>query len=54
MSSNLEDLYSEAKICPHGLKQGSKGCMSMDPGITKLMAESRNYKELTWAFKGQR
>ena len=53
LASNLEGAYSDAKICPDGNRTSST-CMHMDPGVTKLMATSRNYVELTWAFTAWR
>ncbi|XP_069808556.1 angiotensin-converting enzyme [Dendropsophus ebraccatus] len=46
--SNMETIYSKATVC-----RGDK-CMPLDPDLTELMAKSRDYDELLFAWKGWR
>ncbi|XP_054851332.1 angiotensin-converting enzyme [Eublepharis macularius] len=43
--SDMETTYSVAKVC-----KGENGCKALDPDLTDIMAESRDYDELrnTW------
>ncbi|MBN3296564.1 angiotensin-converting enzyme [Amia ocellicauda] len=45
--SEMDNIYSTAKVCPPGEK-----CWSLEPDIVDLMATSRNYKKLLYAFEG--
>ncbi|XP_045110504.1 angiotensin-converting enzyme-like isoform X5 [Portunus trituberculatus] len=47
--SNMSTIYSTAQVCLHG-----KGCVGLDPDLTNLMANSRNYSELLEIWKGWR
>ncbi|KAM6163158.1 angiotensin-converting enzyme-like isoform 2-T2 [Rhynchocyon petersi] len=46
---NMETNYSVASVCrPNGT------CLELEPDLTKLMATSRDYEELLWAWQGWR
>ncbi|KAH9498640.1 hypothetical protein Btru_007070 [Bulinus truncatus] len=45
----MQSIYGKAKVC---LKSGQ--CLSLEPELTQLMAESRDYDELLAAWKGWR
>ncbi|XP_006897856.1 PREDICTED: angiotensin-converting enzyme-like isoform X2 [Elephantulus edwardii] len=46
---DMETSYSVASVChPNGT------CLELEPDLTKLMATSRNYEELLWAWEGWR
>ncbi|KAK5850642.1 hypothetical protein PBY51_001503 [Eleginops maclovinus] len=47
--SNMETKYSVAKVCKE-----DKTCLPLDPDLQKIMAESRDYDELLFAWKGWR
>ncbi|XP_030629868.1 angiotensin-converting enzyme isoform X2 [Chanos chanos] len=47
--ATMETIYSVAKVCR---EDGT--CHPLDPDLTKIMAESRDYDELLFAWKGWR
>ncbi|KAM8890453.1 LOW QUALITY PROTEIN: angiotensin-converting enzyme [Synchiropus picturatus] len=47
--SNMETKYSVAKVC-----RDNGQCHPLDPDLQKIMAESRDYDELLFAWKGWR
>ncbi|XP_033975630.1 angiotensin-converting enzyme [Trematomus bernacchii] len=47
--SNMETKYSVAKVC-----KDDGTCLPLDPDLQKIMAESRDYDELLFAWKGWR
>lgn len=47
--SQMDNIYSTAKVCPPGV---SDKCWSLDPDLTNLLATSRNYKKLLYAWEG--
>ncbi|XP_013394530.1 angiotensin-converting enzyme-like [Lingula anatina] len=47
--TKMETTYSEGQVCD---KKGT--CLDLEPGLTRLMATSRNYSELLDAWKGWR
>uniref|UniRef100_A0A4W4GRH0 Angiotensin-converting enzyme n=2 Tax=Electrophorus electricus TaxID=8005 RepID=A0A4W4GRH0_ELEEL len=47
--ASMETTYSIAKVCK---KDGT--CLPLDPDLTKIMAESRDYEELLFAWQGWR
>ncbi|KAM9837051.1 angiotensin-converting enzyme [Aulostomus maculatus] len=47
--SNMETKYSVAEVC-----RENKECHPLDPDLQKIMAESRDYDELLFAWKGWR
>ncbi|XP_026206934.1 angiotensin-converting enzyme [Anabas testudineus] len=47
--SNMETKYSVAEVC-----RSNGACLPLDPDLQKLMAESRDYNELLFAWKGWR
>lgn len=47
LSSKLESIYATAKVC-----QEDGVCLSLDPEITEIMKNSRDYNKLIWAWKG--
>ncbi|XP_063424354.1 angiotensin-converting enzyme-like [Mytilus trossulus] len=55
LKSNLEaeltSIYSTGKVC---LTEFGKGCLELEPGLTDVMANSRNPNELLAAWKGWR
>jgi hypothetical protein len=48
LSSELESIYARAKVC----RNESGECLELEPGLTDLMQNSRDYDELVWAWKG--
>ncbi|XP_042639493.1 angiotensin-converting enzyme [Orycteropus afer afer] len=46
---DMETTYSVASVC-----QLNGTCLQLEPDLTKLMATSRNYEELLWAWEGWR
>ncbi|XP_060075095.1 angiotensin-converting enzyme-like [Ylistrum balloti] len=51
LEAELTGIYSTGEVC---LPEFGKGCLSLEPGLTDLMASSRNYQELTAVWKGWR
>ncbi|XP_069122365.1 angiotensin-converting enzyme-like [Argopecten irradians] len=51
LGAELTSIYSTAEVC---LPEFGKGCLSLEPGLTDLMAKSRNYQELVAVWKGWR
>lgn len=49
LQANMTAIYSSAKWCP---SQGD--CMALEPDLTNIMTNSRNYDELRNAWKGWR
>ncbi|XP_062859441.1 angiotensin-converting enzyme [Trichomycterus rosablanca] len=45
--SQMDSIYSTAKVCPTGDE-----CWSLEPEVTKIMASSRSYKKLLFAWEG--
>ncbi|TSK14531.1 Angiotensin-converting enzyme [Bagarius yarrelli] len=45
--SQMGNIYSTAKVCPR-----PEECWSLDPEITKILATSRSYKQLLYAWEG--
>lgn len=48
--ASMETTYSVAKVC----KGDGSPCLALEPDLTKIMAESRNYDELLFAWQGWR
>ncbi|XP_075033464.1 angiotensin-converting enzyme [Mixophyes fleayi] len=46
--SDMETIYSKATVCK------DNKCMPLDPDLTELLAKSRDYDELLFAWKGWR
>ncbi|XP_012944355.1 angiotensin-converting enzyme [Aplysia californica] len=46
VSAQLESIYAKAKVC-----LSSDNCVSLEPDLTRIMAKSRNYTELTTVWK---
>lgn len=56
--SKMTGVYSSAKICPYDLFQGKKcdpknqtGWWELEPELTEVMATSRDYDELAYAWR---
>ncbi|KAJ1136665.1 hypothetical protein NDU88_003080 [Pleurodeles waltl] len=49
--SDMETIYSVAKVCRDGQ---TTNCLPLDPDLTEILAKSRNYDELLFAWKGWR
>nr|XP_015217378.1 PREDICTED: angiotensin-converting enzyme isoform X1 [Lepisosteus oculatus] len=47
--SRMETTYSVATVCQEGRR-----CLPLDPDLTEIMAKSRDYKELLFAWQGWR
>ncbi|KAJ8264684.1 hypothetical protein GJAV_G00152490 [Gymnothorax javanicus] len=47
--SKMDSIYSTAKVCP---KNETKNCWSLEPELTDIMANSRSYKKLLYAWEG--
>uniref|UniRef100_A0A8C2A4M7 Angiotensin-converting enzyme n=1 Tax=Cyprinus carpio TaxID=7962 RepID=A0A8C2A4M7_CYPCA len=45
--SQMDSIYSKAKVCP-----SSEECWSLEPELTEIMATSRSYKRLLYAWEG--
>ncbi|CAL8283607.1 unnamed protein product [Merluccius merluccius] len=46
--STMDEIYSTAKVCP----DKNKPCWSLEPELTNIMANSRSYKTLLYAWEG--
>uniref|UniRef100_A0A8C3WS33 Angiotensin-converting enzyme n=1 Tax=Catagonus wagneri TaxID=51154 RepID=A0A8C3WS33_9CETA len=46
---DMETAYSVTSLC-----HANSTCLQLEPDLTKLMATSRSYEELLWAWKGWR
>ncbi|XP_043911144.1 angiotensin-converting enzyme [Protopterus annectens] len=46
--SEMDSIYSTAKVCRPGVSE----CWSLEPDLVNLMASSRNYKKLLYAWEG--
>ncbi|XP_055860968.1 angiotensin-converting enzyme-like isoform X3 [Biomphalaria glabrata] len=49
ITSDMESIYSTATVCLN-----KTNCVPLDPDLTKLFSESRNYDDLLTAWKGWR
>lgn len=49
VKASLETRYSTGKVC-----RENGECLSLEPGLTRIMATSRDYDELLWAWQGWR
>ncbi|XP_022087764.1 angiotensin-converting enzyme-like [Acanthaster planci] len=49
--SSMTDNYSTARVCRPGKPDE---CLQLEPGLTQVMASSRDWDELVWAWKGFR
>ncbi|XP_036393879.1 angiotensin-converting enzyme [Megalops cyprinoides] len=47
--SQMDSIYSTAKVCPPGV---TDKCWSLEPELTDIMATSRSYKKLLYAWEG--
>ncbi|XP_053555757.1 angiotensin-converting enzyme [Bombina bombina] len=47
--SQMDEIYSTAKVCP---PNQSTNCWSLDPHLTDILATSRSYKKLLYAWEG--
>ncbi|KAM8945786.1 angiotensin-converting enzyme [Pelodytes ibericus] len=47
--SQMDNIYSTAKVCP---PNQTENCWSLDPDLTDIMATSRSYKKLLFAWEG--
>ncbi|XP_056404141.1 angiotensin-converting enzyme isoform X2 [Hyla sarda] len=47
--SQMEEIYSTSKVCPPGQ---STNCWSLEPDLSEIMATSRSYKRLLYAWEG--
>ncbi|XP_035263080.1 angiotensin-converting enzyme-like [Anguilla anguilla] len=47
--SKMDSIYSTAKVCPPGV---TENCWSLEPELTDIMANSRSYKKLLYAWEG--
>ncbi|KAL4660481.1 angiotensin-converting enzyme [Arapaima gigas] len=47
--SQMDNIYSTAKVCPPGQEVN---CWSLEPELTQIMATSRSYKKLLYAWEG--
>uniref|UniRef100_A0A8C1I8C2 Angiotensin-converting enzyme n=1 Tax=Cyprinus carpio TaxID=7962 RepID=A0A8C1I8C2_CYPCA len=45
--SQMDSIYSKAKVCP-----SSEECWSLEPELKEIMATSRSYKRLLYAWEG--
>ncbi|XP_025083196.1 angiotensin-converting enzyme-like isoform X2 [Pomacea canaliculata] len=49
LQSSLEGIYGKAKVC-----DDNSNCLDLEPGLTRLLRESRDYDKLLWAWQGWR
>ncbi|XP_072926854.1 angiotensin-converting enzyme isoform X1 [Hemitrygon akajei] len=49
--SEMDNIYSTAKVCPPGELDLNK-CWNLEPELTDIMATSRSYKKLLYAWEG--
>ncbi|XP_062988088.1 angiotensin-converting enzyme [Elgaria multicarinata webbii] len=47
--SEMDSIYSTAKVCP---PNQTSSCWSLEPEITDIMANSRSYRKLLYAWEG--
>nr|XP_033774941.1 angiotensin-converting enzyme [Geotrypetes seraphini] len=47
--SEMDNIYSTAKVCP---PNQNTNCWSLEPDLTEIMAKSRSYKKLLYAWEG--
>ncbi|RNA14455.1 angiotensin-converting enzyme-like [Brachionus plicatilis] len=47
LSSKLESIYATAKVC-----ETESNCLTLDPELSSLLKDSRDYEKLLWAWKG--
>uniref|UniRef100_A0A8C8RMH9 Angiotensin-converting enzyme n=1 Tax=Pelusios castaneus TaxID=367368 RepID=A0A8C8RMH9_9SAUR len=47
--SEMDNIYSTAKVCP---PNQTTNCWALEPEITNIMAASRSYKKLLYAWEG--
>ena len=52
--SNMTRIYSTGKPCKHNAATNQTRCYELDPDLYMLMAKSRDYNELLWAWKSWR
>lgn len=50
VQAELQKIYSSGKVC----NITNHKCLKMEPGLTSLLAKSRDYGELAAAWKGWR
>ena len=51
----MQTIYSTGKVCRPGQPGGNNNeCLELEPDLGDLMAHSRDYDELEWAWKGWR
>lgn len=51
----LESIYGKARVCrptEETLNGKQDNCVPLDPDLTQIMRNSRNYDELEWAWSG--
>ncbi|KAI0233168.1 Angiotensin-converting enzyme [Lamellibrachia satsuma] len=53
LAADLTKMYSTAKVCDRPNHPRNE-CFPLDPDLTEIMAKSRNWNELLWAWKGWR
>lgn len=51
LQAQMETRYSTGEVC---LNNSPDQCLELEPGLTRIMATSRNYDELFWAWDGWR
>ncbi len=50
--TDMGDIYGSAKVCPpNSAKNSEEGCFGLEPELTEIMANSRNYTERTYYWK---
>nr|KAG5696164.1 hypothetical protein BaRGS_026523 [Batillaria attramentaria] len=49
LQSSIEGIYAKAKVCANDTY-----CLELEPDLTRLLATSRDYNELLWAWEGWR
>ncbi|CAF0741045.1 unnamed protein product [Brachionus calyciflorus] len=48
LSKKLEYIYATAKVCDNSTNE----CLALEPEITEIMTNSRDYDKLLWVWKG--
>lgn len=54
LKTKLEKIYSTAKVCNRPGEFNSKTCYPLEPDLNQIIANSTNWNELLWAWKGWR
>lgn len=54
LQAQMTEIYSKGKACKYNNVTKESRCFDLDPDLSNLMAKSRDYDQLLWAWKGWR